>query len=79
MMRPQVYVNHVLLGRTRIMKKFRSAHPAQQAHPHTTLGLHQGLCALVSWLLMLHYINTPMPYEPRCKKTGLRGFRPGPT
>ena len=20
-----------------------------------------------------------LPYEPRCEKTGLRGFRPGPT
>ena len=22
---------------------------------------------------------TPMKYEPRCEKTGRRGFRPGPT
>ena len=26
-----------------------------------------------------HYDNTPMQYEPRCEKTGLWGFRPGPT
>ena len=26
-----------------------------------------------------HYENTPMPYEPQCEKTGLRGFGPGAT
>ena len=28
------------------------------------------------------YMNSSLPpyqYEPRCEKTGLRGFRPGPT
>ena len=26
-----------------------------------------------------HSVIMPMQYEPRCEKTGLRGFRPGPT
>ena len=27
----------------------------------------------------LHYFKSHAAIEPRCEKTGLRGFRPGPT
>ena len=48
---------------------------------------------LISTIGIYHYVDTPMQYsavftavevtiflyESRCEKTGLRGFRPGPT
>ena len=30
-------------------------------------------------VLSLSWSETPKTYEPGCEKTGLRGFRPGPT
>ena len=35
-------------------------------------------CGLILMQLEMHVLSQAL-YEPRCEKTGLRGFRPGPT
>ena len=42
-------------------------------------GLNQRMWNILIDDKGLYYLNTPMQYEPRSEKTGLRGFRPGPT
>ena len=32
---------------------------------------------IILWVLRIFCVG--LPYAPRCEKTGLRGFRPGPT
>ena len=72
----------------RITVSWNDAHDANSIHPTTTLAVCVLVCVCVDITCNVYWVGHRLRhflsrnyyvYEPRCEKTGLRGFRPCPT